>query len=112
MSNLQTPETIQDLPNAFVKNLITLFTGGFGIVVGLAWTEVIKLVVSQYIDPLLGKNGSLISLLIYAIVMTFLAVIVTMQLTQLEKKLAKITGLLTKRQTKADAPMPNSKKFT
>lgn len=67
--------------------MITLATGGFGVVVALAWTEVIKAIITNYIDPLLGKNGSLVSLLIYASIMTFLAVVVTMQLTRVQKRL-------------------------
>lgn len=70
-----------------VKNMVTLATGGFGVVVGLAWTEFIKVLVADYLDPLLGKNGSLISLFIYAIITTALAVVVTMQLTQLQKRI-------------------------
>lgn len=81
------PESIKELPVAIVKNMITLATSGFGVVVALAWNEVIQNAVKQYIDPYLGKNSGMVSLLIYAVVMTLLAVLVTMQLSGLERKL-------------------------
>ena len=87
MAKIQTPKNIEDTPIAIVKNMITLATSGFGLVVALAWNEFIKTAVSKFLDPLLGKNGGAISLLIYAIVMTGLAVIVTMQLSHLQKKM-------------------------
>lgn len=87
MSPIESPASFQELPVTLVKNMVTLVTGGFGVVVGLAWTEFIKVLVADYLDPLLGKNGSLISLFIYAIITTVLAVVVTMQLTQLQKRI-------------------------
>ena len=64
-----------------------LTTSGFGVVVALAWNEAIKNAVQIYIDPFLGKSSGVISLFIYAIVMTLLAVSVTMQLARLQKTL-------------------------
>ena len=88
MSPIESPTSLQELPAILVKNMVTLATGGFGVVVGLAWTEVIKVLVTEYLDPILGKNGSLISLFLYAVIMTILAVVVTMQLTQLQKRIS------------------------
>jgi large-conductance mechanosensitive channel len=87
MSPIESPASLNELPIALVKNMVTLATGGFGVVVGLAWTEFIKVLVADYLDPILGKNGSLISLFVYATIMTVLAVVVTMQLTQLQKRI-------------------------
>ncbi len=87
MAEIKPPEKITELPLAVVKNMIVLATSGFGVVVALAWNELIKAVVEQYIDPLLGKSSGVISLLIYAVAMTLLAVFVTMQLGSLEKRL-------------------------
>ena len=88
MSKIETPQNNKDLPVAVIKNMISLATSGFGLVVALAWNEVIKKTVEQYIDPWLGKGGGIISMLIYAVVITLLAVFVTMQLAQLQKKLS------------------------
>jgi hypothetical protein len=70
----------------FVKKTLDLTTSGFGLVAALAWNEVIKETVNNYIRPLFGKESGLISLIIYAIAITFLAVLVTYNLSKLSKK--------------------------
>lgn len=90
MPDIKPPERIHQLPTALIKNMIVLSTSGFGLVVALAWNQLVQASVQKYIDPYLGKNSGIISLLIYAVVMTFLAVIVTMQLTILQHKLEEI----------------------
>ena len=87
MHEIRPPERIHELPLAVVKNMIALATSGFGLVVALAWNELIRKFVENYIDPYLGKNSGIISLFIYAVVMTALAVLVTMQLGNLQKRL-------------------------
>jgi hypothetical protein len=94
MSKIQTPEKLEELPLSVVKNMIILATSGFGVVVALAWNEFIRSVISNYVDPLLGKGGGVASLFIYAMVMTALAVIVTMQLGALEKRLERLRGIV------------------
>ena len=66
----------------FAERTLKLVTSGFGLVAALAWNELIKEVVSIYIKPYFGKNSGLISLLIYALLVTFLAVLVTYQLSK------------------------------
>jgi hypothetical protein len=87
MSNIETPQSPVELPLALIKNMIALATSGFGLVVALAWNEVIKQAVDKFISPYFGSNSGLISLLIYAVVMTLLAVIITMQLSIVERKM-------------------------
>lgn len=77
-----------ELQKEILKQLLTLATSGFGLVAALAWNEAIKEVVSTYVKPYLGKSSGLISLLIYAVVVTTLAVAVTYNLTKLIKKKA------------------------
>ncbi len=86
MADIKSPGSIQEFPLALIKNMIGLATSGFGVVVALAWNEAIKASVEQFIDPYLGTNSGIISLFIYAFVMTLLAVAVTMQLSSLEKR--------------------------
>lgn len=86
MPDLKTPDRIQEFPLAVITNMVTLATSGFGLVVALAWNQVIQDVVKRYIDPYLGKDGGMISLLIYAVLMTILAVMVTMQLSAIQKR--------------------------
>jgi hypothetical protein len=74
------------LQKEILTQMLTLATSGFGLVAALAWNELIKEVVSDYIKPLVGGNSGAISLLIYAVVVTLLAVFVTYSLTRLVKK--------------------------
>src|SRR3989304_8826779 len=67
----------------FADRTLKLVTSGFGLVSALAWNELIKEVVSEYIKPLFGESSGLISLLIYAVFITALAVFVTYQLSKL-----------------------------
>lgn len=68
------------------RQTLKLTTSGFGLVAALAWNEVIKEAVDNYIQPLVGGSSGLISLFIYAIVVTILAVFVTYNLSQFVKK--------------------------
>lgn len=90
MADIKTPQSIKELPLAILQNMTALAASGFGVVVALAWNEVIRNFVTNFIDPYLGKNGSIVSLLIYASAVTILAVIVTMQLSTAQRKLEEI----------------------
>lgn len=74
------------LTNEVTKEILKLSTSAFGLVAALAWNELIKEVVNQYIKPLVGGASGLISLLIYAVLITALAVTVTVNLSRLNKK--------------------------
>lgn len=89
---IETPERVQELPVMIIKNIITLASSGFGVVIALAWNEAIQTLVKSYIDPYLGKNSGLLSMFIYAIIVTVLAVIVSMQLTTIQKRIEKYQG--------------------
>ncbi len=70
-----------------IRQMLTLSTSGFGLVAALAWNNVIQEFVKSYIKKWLPQGGSIISLFIYAIIVTALAVFVTMQLSKLLQKL-------------------------
>ena len=74
---------------AVVKQMIALSTSGFGLVAALAWNNVIQEFVNNYIKKYLDVGSGIISLLIYAILITILAVTVTYQLGKLSDKLEK-----------------------
>lgn len=74
------------LQKEVTKEILKLSTSAFGLVAALAWNELIKEVVNQYIKPLVGGASGLISLLIYAVLITALAVTVTVNLSRLNKK--------------------------
>lgn len=70
-----------------LKQMITLTTSGFGLVAALAWNNVITELVDSYIKPYLAQGSGLLSLLIYAVAITILAVLVAYQLTKILEKL-------------------------
>lgn len=78
-------EETKEVKSQFTKRVLDLATSGFGLVSALAWNEVIKEMVNNYIMPLFGQQSGLISLVIYAIFVTFLAVLVTYNLNKLVK---------------------------
>lgn len=70
-----------------VRQMLTLATSGFGLVAALAWNSLIQEFVNSYIKKWLPDNGGLISLLIYDVIITVIAVIVTIQLSRFLKRL-------------------------
>ena len=96
MSKIETPNSLEQMPLSIIKNMISLATSGFGVVVALAWNEAIKKAVSTYIDPFLGEKSGVISLFIYAAIVTLLAVVVTMQLAHLQRKFEDVEKLVIK----------------
>lgn len=68
------------------KEVLKLSTSSVGLVAALAWNELIKEVVTMYIKPLVGGASGTISLAIYAVIVTTLAVIITINLSKLTNK--------------------------
>ncbi|MBI2007465.1 MAG: hypothetical protein HYS83_02095 [Candidatus Blackburnbacteria bacterium] len=77
------------LREALVSQMLQLATSGFGLVAALAWNSAIQTAIDDYIKPLIGGGSALASQIIYALVVTMLAVTITYQLTRLSKKLGK-----------------------
>ncbi|HET7099427.1 MAG TPA: DUF5654 family protein [Patescibacteria group bacterium] len=77
---------LTNLQREISKQMLTLATSAFGLIAALAWNEVIKEVVTEFIKPVLGSNSGAVSLLIYAVLVTILAVATTYYLTKLVKK--------------------------
>ena len=76
----------QKLHVEVVKQMVTLSTSGFGLVAALAWNNLIQEFINSYIKRWLPQSGGVISLLIYAVLVTILAVLVTYNLSKLVKK--------------------------
>jgi hypothetical protein len=70
-----------------VRQMLTLATSGFGLVAALAWNSVIQEFVNQYVKKWFDNGSGIWSLLIYAVIITALAVFVTMQLSGILKRL-------------------------
>lgn len=75
---------------AILKQMVTLSTSGFGLVAALAWNSLIQELVNSYIKPYFSQGSSVISLLIYAILITVLAVVVTYNLTKVAEKVEEL----------------------
>lgn len=69
------------------RQMLTLATSGFGLVAALAWNNIIQTFVNDYVKKWLPSGAGILSLLIYAIVITILAVFVTLQLSKVLERL-------------------------
>jgi len=69
-----------------IRKMTSLTTSALGLVAALAWNELIKNFIDTFIKPLVGTGSVLISQLIYAVIVTALAVFITLQLSRLEQK--------------------------
>lgn len=64
-----------------LRQMLTLATSGFGLVSALAWNNLVQEFVNSYIKKWIPNQGGIISLLIYAVLITVFAVLVTVQLS-------------------------------
>lgn len=87
MEKQSTKQEKKQLHIAIIKQMIMLSISGFGVVSALAWNNVIKEVVDVHVKPFLPQGSGVISLLLYAILITALGVTVTYQLTKIAEKL-------------------------
>lgn len=79
--NTQTPAQ-KKLHVELVKQMLTLATSGFGLVAALAWNGLVQEFVNTYVKKWIPNSGGIISLFLYAVVITALAVFVTFQLSR------------------------------
>jgi len=82
-------KTDQKIHVEIVKQMVTLSTSAFGLVAALAWNSVIQEFVNTYVKKWLPAGSGIISLLIYALIITVLAVLITVQLSKLSERLQK-----------------------
>ena len=69
-----------------IRQVITLSTAGFGFVAALAWNEAIQSLVNEYVAKYLSVESGVLSRFIYAIVITCVAVLVTYQLSKVNRE--------------------------
>lgn len=74
------------LHRELIKQMLTLATSAFGLVAALAWNSLIQELVNSYVKKFLPNGSGIISLFIYALVVTILAVFVTYQLSKVSEK--------------------------
>ena len=87
MANKNNKEEDRRFHIELAKQMLTLATAAFGLVAALAWNSFIQEFVATYVDKWLPELGKLMSLGIYAVIVTILAVVVTWQLSKVVKNL-------------------------
>jgi len=75
-----------ELKLQFMQTTAALMTAAFGMVAALAWNEAIKAMIAEFIE---SDNGSIIALVVYALVVTIVAVIATVMIARSISKLKK-----------------------
>lgn len=70
------------------NEMLKLSTTGFGLVAALAWNDAVRTFIEEYIKPYTPGGSGLVSQIIYAVIITLLAVTITYQLTVLKRKFA------------------------
>lgn len=70
-----------------MEEMLRLSTSGFGLVAALAWNDLIKKIIAEYVEPFVGKDSGLISMTIYTIIVSILAISVTYNLTRIKDKI-------------------------
>ncbi len=83
----RTKKGIKKYQLAVVKQMLTLATSGFGLVAALAWNELIRTFINDYIRTRISVGSGIISLTIYAIFVTIIAVAITLQLSRMVERL-------------------------
>ena len=83
----RTKKEIKKYQLAVVKQMLTLATSGFGLVAALAWNELIRTFINDYIRTRISVGSGIISLTIYAIFVTIIAVAITLQLSRMVERL-------------------------
>jgi hypothetical protein len=66
-------EQAQEVKGQVLQTIATLLTTAFGLIAALAWNEAIKALIVQF----LPKGSDLMGLLIYAVLITIIAVVAT-----------------------------------
>ena len=86
MTGVQTCALPISFRRELVEQLITLSTSGFGLVAALAWNEAVQAFVKEYIERFYPSQSGVISKLLYALLITALAVLITYQLSRLASR--------------------------
>jgi hypothetical protein len=86
-------EKEEKLQIEIVRRMLNLATAGFGLVAALAWNNLIQEIVKKYIEVWIPDFGPVFTLLMYAMIVTILAVLITFHLTKLLRRLEAAAGV-------------------
>ena len=78
----RTAKKVRKTSAAIQEKTITLILGGFALVAALAWNEAIK----TLFETIFKNKATLISKFSYALIITIIVVIISLQLQKLHKK--------------------------
>ena len=70
---------MSDVGKEVIKTVITLVTTAYGLVAGLAWNDAIQALIGQFFEA----GSALTGQIIYAVIVTVIAVIVTILLARM-----------------------------
>lgn len=89
MAKKNKPKNHRGFLGSITNEMLKLSTTGFGLVAALAWNDAVKTIIEEYIKPYTDHGSALVSQLIYAVIVTLLAVTITYQLTVLKRRFTK-----------------------
>lgn len=78
---------ITKLSQEIAIQTLTLVSSALGLVAALAWNEAITEYINIYIKPYLAKGSGVISLFVYATLITAITVVVAIQMARIKKRL-------------------------
>ncbi len=87
----------------FVEKFAALITGAFALLAALAWNDAIKTLINTYVS----KGDDVLSLFIYAVIITILAVLVSYYINEFATKILKREEKLAKRVEKLEEELKN-----
>lgn len=73
-----------EISKMIMETMLTLITTAFAFVAGLAWNEAIQKLIEEFYTA----GGAVTGLLIYAVIVTIVAVVVTVLLARIAGKMA------------------------
>lgn len=79
----------KELPSTILNQMTTLAASAFSLVAALAWNDLIKSFIEEYVKPLTKTGSGIIAQLVYAIAITIMVVLITYQLAWLQEKFEK-----------------------
>jgi len=65
-----------------IEKLVALITAAFGLIAALAWNDTIKAIFAQ----VFGEQSNVTAMITYAILVTIIAIIVTVYIAKIEAK--------------------------
>lgn len=75
-------DQVNEMKSQVGETIATLVTTAFGLIAALAWNEAIKAIITEFV----GKGNGIMGLLIYAIIITIIAVIATILIARVIAK--------------------------